>query len=151
MKILKDKIQASFVILSSIILILQILFSSMFASQKNITFILFIPLLLLCIIYRTGNSITKDNEILQFVSILSSICVVLFLQLGVCTAIILTNFVSSSTEINKDISNINEYTGTIQNIYSKMTKHFPSQIPNIAKNVRFYVVEQLILVEELFI
>lgn len=137
LKIIKNKIQAGYLIASSVILLFQILFFYSFSSQKNMVFFLVLPLLLLCIIFGIENLVKKENSTLRFVLILFSTFIILFFQLCLCTTILLTNM-DNNIKIQTQINDLKEYSRTIKNVRSHITMHFPISIPRDAKNAMFY-------------
>lgn len=136
MNIIKNKIQAGFIIVSSIISIIQILCFFAFEFQKNIAIWFILPTILICLFCILENKISKENSV-QCLFIFINTFIILFLQLGLCSILNFTNF-DNKTSINVEFTNTNQYTSTMKSIHSKMTRHFPSKIPVEAQNVSFF-------------
>ena len=136
MDIIKNKIQLGFIIASSIISIIQLLCFFAFEFQKNIAIWLILPTIRICLFCIIENKISKENTV-QCLFIFINTIIVLFLQLGFCSILILANF-DNKTSINVEITDTNKYTSTIKSMHSKITRHFPSKIPVEAQNVSFF-------------
>ena len=137
MFVIKNKIQAVLISISVILFSVQYLCLCILSLPLNKIFLFIFPLFLICLFIIIENLIKIKKHFIQCISIFLCIFVILFLQIGLGTVLMIGSY-SAKNIIKNDVTDIYQYSNIIKTMHSKQVKHFPQNIPKNVQNIGFY-------------